>query len=101
MKRSAHSQTLPLAAESVLRTLGERLRVVRRAKGLTQPDLAAQIGVSLSTMVQMEKGAPTVQIGFYAAALWALDLVDEFARAMAVLGLESAANLNQTKGARQ
>ena len=40
--------------------LGERLRLVRRAKGLTQPDLAAQIGVSLSTMVQMEKGSPTV-----------------------------------------
>ena len=73
--------------------LGERLRLVRRAKGLTQPDLAAQIGVSLSTMVQMEKGSPTVQIGFYASALWALGLVDELAQAVSSLGLQATADL--------
>jgi transcriptional regulator with XRE-family HTH domain len=54
--------------------------------GLTQADLAAKAGVGLSTIVAIEKGAPTVQLGFWLNALWALDLLQPFAQ-LTQLGL--------------
>jgi transcriptional regulator with XRE-family HTH domain len=53
---------------------------------LTQADLAAKAGVGLSTIVAIEKGAPTVQLGFWLNALWALDLLQPFAQ-LTQLGL--------------
>lgn len=90
MKRSASTHLLPLAAEEVLRTLGRRIRLARGVRRLTQPDLAAKVGVGLSTMRQIESGAPTVQIGFYVAALWALDMLQELQEAVEGLGRASA-----------
>ena len=90
MKRSASAHLLPLAAEELLRTLGNRISLARRARRLTQPDLAAKVGVGLSTMRQIECGAPTVQIGFYIAALWALDMLQELQAAVEELGRASA-----------
>ena len=34
------------------------------------------MGVSAQTLVSLERGAPTVQIGHYARALWLLDITD-------------------------
>jgi hypothetical protein len=48
--------------------------------------LAAKAGVGLSTIVAIEKGAPTVQLGFWLNALWALDLLQPFAQ-LTQLGL--------------
>jgi len=42
--------------------------------------------VGLSTIVAIEKGAPTVQLGFWLNALWALDLLQPFAQ-LTQLGL--------------
>jgi len=90
MKRSATLHLLPLPAEELLRVLGERIYLARRARKLTQPDLAAQVGVGLSTLRLMETGAPTVQIGFYMSTLWALDLLDELKEGVQTLGRGSA-----------
>jgi transcriptional regulator with XRE-family HTH domain len=90
MKRSASPHLLPLAAEELLRTLGDRISLARRARRLTQPDLAAKVGVGLSTMRQIESGAPTVQIGFYITALWALDLLQELQACVGELGRASS-----------
>lgn len=69
---------------------------------MTQPDLAAKVGVGLSTLRQIERGAPNVQAGFYVTALWALDLLDELLDAASVLGRSSSIGilLEQAAGAR-
>jgi len=56
--------------------LGARINRARRARMLTQADLASKSGVSLSTMAAIEAGSPTVQIGFYLCVLFALDALD-------------------------
>lgn len=90
MKTSASPHLLSLDAEDLLRHLGQRISLARRARQLTQPDLAAKTGVGLSTITQIEKGAPTVQIGFYINALWALDLLRELHQAIEQLGRTSS-----------
>lgn len=78
MKRSAGPSAIPFEAEDVLQEMGVRIRLYRRALGLTQSELAKRAGVGLSTIVAIEKGAPTVQVGFWLSALWGLDLLDHF-----------------------
>ena len=55
--------------------LGGRINRARRARRLTQSDLASKSGVSLSTLSAIESGSPTVQMGFYLGVLFALDLL--------------------------
>ena len=79
MKKSSGLSLLPFEAEGILFNLAQRVVLTRRTLGLTQADLAAKAGVGLSTIVAIEKGAPTVQLGFWLSALWALDLLKPFA----------------------
>lgn len=67
---------LALPAEDALARLGGRINRARRARMLTQADLASKSGVSLSTLSAIESGSPTVQMGFYLSALFALDALD-------------------------
>lgn len=90
MKTSASISKLPFEAEDVLRELSLRIRAARRARGLTQPDLAAKAGIGLSTVVHIEKGASTVQMGYWLAVLWSLDLLKGFAELVRALGKEDA-----------
>lgn len=76
MKTSASLAMLPLPAEDALQRLGARISSARRARYLTQSDMASKAGVSLSTMAAIETGTPTVQIGFYLGVLFALDALD-------------------------
>ncbi len=78
MKTSASVNLLSFEVEDILKDLGKRVSVARRALGLTQPDLAAKAGIGMSTMVAIEKGSPTVQFGFWLSVLWALDLLEGF-----------------------
>lgn len=73
MKKSASRAFLHPAAEDALARLGGRISLARRARRLTQADMAAKAGISVSTLLAIEAGAPTVQIGFYVAALFAVD----------------------------
>ena len=79
MKRSAAIHLLPFEAETFLEELGRRISIARRSRGWTQQDLAAKSGVSIRTMTGIEKGLPTIQMGFWLSALWALDLLEAFA----------------------
>ena len=89
MKISSSQQTLPFEAEDVLRVLAFRVRVARRARGLTQLDLAVKAGISPSRLVAIEKGAPNVQMGYWLSVLWALDLLQGFAGQVEGLGREA------------
>jgi DNA-binding XRE family transcriptional regulator len=62
--------------QSLLR-LGSRIRMARTRRKLRQQDLARQIGRARATVVAIEKGSPTTEIGAYVAALWALGLLQE------------------------
>ncbi len=64
--------TIEPASES-LKRLGERLRAARLARNERMGLFADRIGVSIPTLRAMERGAETIQIGFWAKALWALD----------------------------
>lgn len=88
MRTSARAQRLPFEAEDALRALAERVRTVRKARGLTQQDLASKAGISPNTLVTMEKGGGSVQLGYWLQVLWALDVLGGFADAVFRLGRE-------------
>lgn len=90
MKTSASTQLLPFDAEEGIKTLGERISLARRSRHLTQADLAEQIGVGVSTMASIERGSPSVQAGYYFAALWGVGLLDDLRAKLGVLGAEAA-----------
>lgn len=71
-------KTFPFIVEDSLAALGERISLARRARRLTRPDLAARAGIGLSTLVAIETGAPTVQIGSVLMVLWGLGLEGTF-----------------------
>ncbi len=60
-----------------LSELGARLKKSRLARDDTMAVFAQRLGVSAGTLRAMEQGAPTVQIGAWAAALWVLDHLDD------------------------
>lgn len=65
----------PLAPEVLasLALLGQKIAATRKARGITQREMATSIGISPQTMLFIEQGRPNVQIGHYARALSALD----------------------------
>ncbi len=69
--------TLDDSAAQALVHLGARIRLARVRRRLRQEDLAKQIGRSRATVVGIEKGSPSTEIGAYVATLWALGLLQE------------------------
>lgn len=67
----------PILPSHSLQNLGERVALARRARGLTQRDLAHLAGVGASSIVALEKGHPGVALGTLARALDALGLQAE------------------------
>ena len=65
------------APAQALSRLGARIRLARIRRRLRQEDLAKQIGRARATVVALEKGSPSTEIGAYVAALWALGLLQE------------------------
>ena len=74
-----------------LTEIGERVREQRIARGESQELFASRIGVSRPTVKAIEKGEPTVQIGHWMAACWALnrlgDVREAFKGTMSLLDL--------------
>jgi transcriptional regulator with XRE-family HTH domain len=71
-----HSIQDDAPAQALVR-LGARIRIARLRRKLRQEDLARQIGRTRATVLAIEKGAPTTEIGAYVSALWALGLLQE------------------------
>ena len=74
-----------------LAEIGKRIRELRIARGESQALFASRIGVSRPTVKAIEKGAPTVQVGHWMAACWALnrlgDMRESFKGAVSLLDL--------------
>ena len=73
-KSSLALSSVPPQALTALQTLGEHLAVARLRRRESQRQWAARLGVSLPTLIRLEKGEPSVSMGVYASALWLLGL---------------------------
>ena len=62
--------SLPPVAKNALRQLGENIAIARVRRKESQRAWAERIGVSVPTLIRLEKGDPTVSMAAYASALW-------------------------------
>jgi len=72
-------KAIPLEPAASLRTLGERIRIARKRRGLTLRELAERAGVAPNTLLALERGRPSPSIGLLATVLWLLGLDSGFA----------------------
>jgi len=73
MPRQSEALTaLPAAAAAALKQLGENLAIARKRRRESQRVWAKRLGVSVPTLIRLERGDPGVGIGIVATALWML-----------------------------
>ncbi len=88
-----------------LAEMGGRIRDLRIARGESQTLFASRIGVSRPTVKAIEKGKPTVQVGHWMAACWALDCLgdvrESFKDAIPLLHLPLPANRARLRARRR
>src|SRR5690348_16556756 len=68
-------EVLPPAAAQALRALGENLAIARVRRRESQRTWAKRLGVSVPTLIRLERGDPGVGAGIYATALWLMGRV--------------------------
>ena len=78
-RSSPASLSIPPAAEQALRGLGENLAIARVRRRESQRVWAKRLGVSVPTLIRMERGDPGVGAGIYATALWMIGTVNGLA----------------------
>jgi transcriptional regulator with XRE-family HTH domain len=78
-KDSPAVEALPAAAQAALRQLGADLATARKRRKQSQREWAQRMGVSVPTLIRMEKGDPSVSAGIYATALWLIGRHDALA----------------------
>lgn len=71
------AQSPPAAVEEALKRLGSNIRTARLRRKIRLEDLAERVGVSRFALADAEKGKPTTSVVVYAAALWALGLIED------------------------
>jgi len=74
-KSTKVANSLPPVAVSALRQLGENIAIARARRKESQRVWAERIGISVPTLIRLEKGDPTVSMGAYASALWLIGRV--------------------------
>src|SRR5262245_1810668 len=67
--------TLPPAVIRALARLGENLAVARLRRRESQRAWAKRLGISLPTLIRLERGDAGVGVGIYATALWLIGRV--------------------------
>jgi len=73
----ATSTPFPILPKVALVGLGERISQARRVRGMTQSELAQSARVGLSTIVAIEAGSPSVNIGAIMRALDSMGLLQQ------------------------
>jgi transcriptional regulator with XRE-family HTH domain len=69
-KRPEALLTMPPAVVAALRAFGENLAIARVRRRESQRAWAKRLGVSVPTLIRMERGDAGVGAGIYATALW-------------------------------
>jgi transcriptional regulator with XRE-family HTH domain len=82
-KSSTVAASLPPVAAAALRQLGENLAIARSRRKESQRAWAQRIGISVPTLIRLERGDPTVSMGAYASALWLMGRAQALADAAA------------------
>jgi transcriptional regulator with XRE-family HTH domain len=75
-KRPEALLALPPAVAQAMRALGENLAVARVRRRESQRTWAKRLGVSVPTLIRMERGDPGVGTGIFATALWLIGRVN-------------------------
>lgn len=78
MKEKRTKMTIPDPLISALGRMGSDLCAARRARKMSQEDMAGRLNVARRTLVRMERGDPTVSMGAYATAAWVLGMEKRF-----------------------
>jgi transcriptional regulator with XRE-family HTH domain len=73
-KSSLALSSVPPQALAALQTLGEHLALARLRRKESQRQWASRLGVSVPTLIRLERGDPAVGMGIYATALWLIGL---------------------------
>lgn len=75
MSRSSLAlNSLPPEVAASLQVLGEHFALARLRRKESQKQWAGRLGVSVPTLIRLERGDPSVSMGVYATALWLLGL---------------------------
>lgn len=74
-RQSTALSALPPPVASALRALGENLAIARVRRKEPQRAWARRLGISVPTLIRMERGDPGVGMGIYATALWLMGRV--------------------------
>src|ERR1700730_6800502 len=74
--RSSVLDILPPRVRRSLTRFGADLATARRKRNLTIAMMSERVGVAKSTYMRVERGDPTVSLGVYAMALFALGFGD-------------------------
>lgn len=78
MQGKRSKMTIPDSLILALSRMGADLSAARRARRMSQDDLAGRLNVARRTLVRMERGDPTVSMGAYATAAWVLGVEKRF-----------------------
>ena len=62
------------SVQKVLTELGENIKLARLRRGLSSELIAERAGISRATLVNVEKGSPSVAMGIYISVLNSLGL---------------------------
>ena len=68
----------PEEVDAVLRVIGERIKLARKRRDITQKNLAEMIFTTRQTVAKMEKGDPSISFGLYLTLAFCLNLLSEF-----------------------
>ena len=74
--KKAEYNILPVT-EEILQTMGEQIKLARLRRSLSAELVAERAGISRASLWKVEKGAPSVAMGIYAAVLHALNNLDK------------------------
>lgn len=77
-RRAFEISPLPFEVSVALKALGQRIALARKERKQSQRVFADILGIAPATLVAIERGAPNVQVGHYARALWLLEIQDAF-----------------------
>ena len=71
------STPFPILPAQALERLGERIAFARKARGLSQVELAMRSGIGANSMFTIEKGGTGVAVGSLVRVLDTLGLLDQ------------------------
>ncbi len=67
---------LPIEVNDTIKTLGERIKLARLRRQMSQDELVRKCGISRRTLYAIEQGTPGIAAGTVLLVLWALGLLD-------------------------